>query len=75
MATFPQTLGELKKSGYQSKASRGIRANLIANLKERNHLEGIHGYDTTVIPQWKGQFYQSIISTYLVCVVKQKLVD
>jgi len=53
MATFPKTLGELKKSGYQSKSIKEeLRANLIANLKEgKSSFEGIHGYDTTVIPQ------------------------
>ncbi len=53
MAKLPQTFGELKKSGYQSKSIKEeLRTNLIANLKEgKSSFEGIHGYDTTVIPQ------------------------
>ena len=48
-----QTLGALKKSGWQS---RGIKDELRANLiqKIQNHeatFEGIHGYEYTVIPE------------------------
>ena len=48
-----KTLGELKKSGYQSRRIKTeLRENLIQNIKEgRNSFTGIHGYDETVIPQ------------------------
>lgn len=48
-----KTLGELKASGYASKSIQDeLRDNLINNLKSgKNSFEGIHGYDTTVIPQ------------------------
>lgn len=47
------TLGELKASKYVSKSIKEeLRSNLIENLKAgKNSFEGIHGYDTTVIPQ------------------------
>jgi magnesium chelatase subunit I len=47
------TLGELKKSGYQSKSIKDeLRDNLIENIKTKvNTFEGIHGYETTVIPE------------------------
>ena len=46
------TLGELKKSGYQTKSIKEeLRSNLIDSLKQRrNSFEGIIGYDETVIP-------------------------
>ena len=46
------TLGELKASGYQSKAIKDeLRDNLIAAIKNKiNVFEGIHGFDDTVIP-------------------------
>ncbi len=46
------TLGELKKSGYQSKTiKQELRDNLVQNLKKGiNIFEGIHGFENTVIP-------------------------
>lgn len=48
-----KTLGELKKSGWQSRTVKDeIRQNLIKRLKAKKPIfEGIEGYDTTVIPQ------------------------
>lgn len=47
------TLGELKKSGYQSRSVKDeMRANLIKKLKSNEKLfQGILGYDESVIPQ------------------------
>jgi magnesium chelatase subunit I len=47
-----KTLGELKKSGYQSRSIKDeMRDNLICFLKKgENPFEGILGYDETVIP-------------------------
>src|SRR5690606_15262655 len=47
------TLGELKKSGYQHRSVKDeLRANLIKLLREdRAGFEGIVGYDETVIPE------------------------
>src|ERR1700750_510164 len=47
-----KTLGELKKSGYQSKSVKDeLRANLIAQLqKKEGGFEGIIGFEDTVIP-------------------------
>jgi magnesium chelatase subunit I len=47
-----QTLGQLKKSGYQSKSIKEeIRNNLVASIRNReNPFEGILGYEDTVIP-------------------------
>ena len=47
-----KTLGDLKKSGYQSKHIKDeMRDNLITALKNKvNIFEGIHGFDDTVIP-------------------------
>ncbi len=52
MKNLPQTLGELKKSGYQSKTiQQEMRDNLVAAIRDkRNIFEGIIGYDDTVIP-------------------------
>jgi len=46
------TLGDLKKSGYQSKSIKDeVRDNLIASIqKKENAFEGILGYEDTVIP-------------------------
>ncbi|MEM6522807.1 MAG: magnesium chelatase [Bacteroidota bacterium] len=46
------TLGDLKKSGYQSRSvKQELRENLISNLKKQiNVFEGIWGYEETVIP-------------------------
>ena len=48
-----KTLGELKKSGYQSKSIKDeLRDNLIENIKsKKTTFEGIHGYENTVIPE------------------------
>lgn len=53
MDTTIKTLGELKKSGYISKSIKDeLRANLIENIKNDTvSFKGIHGYETTVIPQ------------------------
>jgi magnesium chelatase subunit I len=52
MNTSIKTLGELKKSGYQSRSIREeLRSNLIARLrKKESAFEGIWGYEETVIP-------------------------
>jgi magnesium chelatase subunit I len=60
------TLGQLKKSGYQSKSIKEeVRENLIAKLKNNeNVFTGILGYEDSVIPDverallwvaWPGQ--------------------
>jgi len=47
-----QTLGDLKKSGWESLSIKEeIRKNLIENLKEKkNSFEGIIGFEDTVVP-------------------------
>jgi magnesium chelatase subunit I len=47
-----KTIGELKKSGYQSKKIKDeLRDNLILKLKKKEKIfEGILGYEDTVIP-------------------------
>ncbi|MBK7553386.1 MAG: sigma 54-interacting transcriptional regulator [Flavobacteriales bacterium] len=47
-----KTLGELKKSGWQSRSVKAeLRANLIARITAKKPLfEGIHGYEHTVVP-------------------------
>ena len=47
-----KTLGELKKSGYQSRSIKEeLRENLIAKLKKKERVfKGILGFDDTVIP-------------------------
>ncbi len=47
-----RTLGELKKSGYQSRSVKAeLRANLIARIQAKQPLfDGIHGYEETVVP-------------------------
>lgn len=49
---LPQTLGELKKSGYQPKSIQTeMRDNLILALQNKTEIfEGIIGYEDTVIP-------------------------
>ena len=52
MTPRPQTLGELKKSGY---TPRGVKEELRANLRRalshgENPFSGIHGYERTVLP-------------------------
>jgi magnesium chelatase subunit I len=51
--TRPSTVGELRKSGYQSKSvKQELRDNLIARLRRGEPLfPGIVGYEETVIPQ------------------------
>jgi len=53
MNTAIKTLGELKKSAYQSKDIKTeLRDNLIAFLNSgKKTFEGMHGYEQTVIPQ------------------------
>jgi magnesium chelatase subunit I len=53
MSDRPQTLGELKESGYRSvPVKQEMRRNLIARLRRGETLfPGILGYDETVIPQ------------------------
>ncbi|MBT8376423.1 MAG: magnesium chelatase [Bacteroidia bacterium] len=48
-----KTLGDLKAAGYKSKTIKDeLRDNLIDNIKQKkNTFEGIHGYETTVIPE------------------------
>lgn len=48
----PDTLGELKKSGYVPRSVKEeLRANLIARITSKKPLfDGIHGYENTVIP-------------------------
>src|SRR5438445_10262282 len=49
----PRTLGELRASGYQIRNVKAeMRRNLIRKLKENEPLvDGIIGYDETVLPQ------------------------
>lgn len=53
MSNCPQTLRELKESGYRPIAvKREMRRNLLAKLAKGEELfPGIRGYDETVIPQ------------------------
>lgn len=53
MNTAIKTLGELKKSAYQSKDIKTeLRDNLISSLREgKKTFQGMHGYEQTVIPQ------------------------
>ncbi len=48
-----KTLGDLKKSGYQTKAIKDeLRDNLIEKLKSGMPVfEGVHGFENTVIPE------------------------
>ena len=48
-----KTLGELKKSGYKPRdIKHELRENLIIKLKNKEQVfAGIHGYETTVIPE------------------------
>ncbi|WP_194767166.1 magnesium chelatase [Tamlana sp. I1] len=48
-----KTLGDLKKSGYQSKSIKDeLRTNLIQKIKNKETtFEGVHGYENTVIPE------------------------
>ena len=47
------TLGELKKVGYESKSIKDeLRGNLIQKIKNKETtFEGVHGYQNTVIPE------------------------
>ena len=53
MTSRPSTLGELRASGWQSRpVKEEIRANAVLALAERRPLvEGVVGYDDTVLPQ------------------------
>jgi magnesium chelatase subunit I len=48
-----KTLGELKKSGYQSKSIKDeLRENLISKMMNKESaFKGVHGYENTVIPE------------------------
>ena len=48
-----KTLGELKKSGYQSKSIKDeLRENLISKMMSKETVfVGVHGYENTVIPE------------------------
>ncbi|WP_445749499.1 magnesium chelatase [Polaribacter sp.] len=48
-----KTLGDLKKSGYQSKSIKDeLRENLISKiLNKETVFKGVHGYENTVIPE------------------------
>jgi len=48
-----KTLGELKKSGWQSRSIKDeLRANLIQKIQDHEPtFQGIHGYEHTVIPE------------------------
>ena len=48
-----KTLGELKKSGYQSKSIKDeLRDNLVKKLQSGKAVfEGVHGFENTVIPE------------------------
>lgn len=48
-----KTLGELKKSGYQSKSIKDeLRDNLILKIKNKETVfKGVYGYENTVIPE------------------------
>jgi len=50
-----KTLAQLKKAGYSPKSIKTeLRENLLKALKSKENLfEGIHGYDTTVLPDLK----------------------
>lgn len=50
--THPNTLGELKRSGYKAKSIKDeLRSNLIRKLKAKESVfAGIWGYEETVIP-------------------------
>ena len=52
-APAPRTVGELRASGHRQRhLRREIRDNLLASLAAgRDPWPGIHGFDTTVIPQ------------------------
>ncbi|SDR76606.1 magnesium chelatase subunit I [Polaribacter sp. KT25b] len=48
-----KTLGELKKSGYESKSIKDeLRENLISKMMNKETVfKGVHGYENTVIPE------------------------
>jgi magnesium chelatase subunit I len=48
-----KTLGELKKTGYQSKLIKDeLRENLISKMMSKETVfKGVHGYENTVIPE------------------------
>ena len=56
------TLGELKKVGYESKSIKDeLRGNLIQKIKNKETtFEGVHGYQNTVIPELE----QAILSRH-----------
>lgn len=48
-----KTIGDLKKSGYQSKSIKDeLRDNLVSKMRSKETVfTGIHGYENTVIPE------------------------
>ncbi|MEL7221317.1 MAG: magnesium chelatase, partial [Bacteroidota bacterium] len=50
--SLPQTLGELKESGYQSRSIKEeMRANLIGKLQRKETIfPGVLGFEDTVLP-------------------------
>ena len=52
MIERPASLGDLRKSGYQSRSIKEeLRSNLIVRIRAGDPLfEGIHGYENTVVP-------------------------
>ncbi|MDC0308560.1 magnesium chelatase, partial [Planctomycetaceae bacterium] len=58
----PQTLRELKESGYQSRpVKQEMRTNLLRFLREgKTPFDGILGYEETVLPQ----IYNGILSQH-----------
>ena len=52
------TLGELKKSGYNSSIKEEMRQNLIPMLKAGKHpFKGIFGYEDSVLPAVERVFW------------------
>ena len=59
----PTTVGELRASGHVQKSLRAeLRDNLLAALREgRDPWPGLHGFETTVIPQLE----RALLAVYL----------
>ena len=54
-----KTLAHLKKAKYQPKSIKDeLRENLIYNIQNKiNVFQGIHGYEKSVIPRIKYEYY------------------
>ncbi len=52
-APLPKTLGDLKRSGWQSRSIKAeLQQNLIAKIRSRENLfPGVIGYENSVIPE------------------------